>query len=51
MHPANIGKMYLVRQIYYLARLHGNGIIERSWCGLYGKEVVIVGHSEIVGKP
>lgn len=52
MHPANIGKL-----------LFGNGkilpctaasvmeLLAASGIDLYGKEVVVVGHSEIVGKP
>ena len=52
MHPANIGKM-----IFGKARLvpctpaAAMELINASGVDLYGKGVVIVGHSEIVGKP
>ncbi|MCX5669675.1 MAG: bifunctional 5,10-methylenetetrahydrofolate dehydrogenase/5,10-methenyltetrahydrofolate cyclohydrolase [Candidatus Omnitrophica bacterium] len=52
MHPANIGKM-----LFGQARMvtcTANAIMEllnSTGIDLYGKEVVVVGHSEIVGKP
>jgi methylenetetrahydrofolate dehydrogenase (NADP+)/methenyltetrahydrofolate cyclohydrolase len=52
MHPVNIGKIVFGQQnilpctaAAVMELLHSTGI------DLYGKEVVVVGHSEIVGKP
>jgi methylenetetrahydrofolate dehydrogenase (NADP+) / methenyltetrahydrofolate cyclohydrolase len=52
MHPTNIGKM-----LFGQARMvtcTANAVMEllnSTGIDLYGKEVVVVGHSEIVGKP
>jgi methylenetetrahydrofolate dehydrogenase (NADP+)/methenyltetrahydrofolate cyclohydrolase len=52
MHPANMGKMLFGRA--RIVACTANAIMEllnSTNIDLYGKEVVIVGHSEIVGKP
>ena len=52
MHPANIGKLIFGRS--RIIACTANAIMEllnSTGVDLYGKEVVIVGHSEIVGKP
>jgi methylenetetrahydrofolate dehydrogenase (NADP+)/methenyltetrahydrofolate cyclohydrolase len=52
MHPVNIGKMLFGRA--RIAACTANAVMEllnSTGIDLYGKEVVIVGHSEIVGKP
>lgn len=52
MHPVNIGKMLFGRA--RIAACTANAVIElldSTGIDLYGKEVVVVGHSEIVGKP
>ena len=52
MHPANIGKILLGEGgIIPCTASAVMELISVSGIGLYGKEVVIVGHSEIVGKP
>jgi methylenetetrahydrofolate dehydrogenase (NADP+)/methenyltetrahydrofolate cyclohydrolase len=52
MHPENLGKVLLgkwsVAPCTAAACLE---LIESTGVNLYGKEVVVVGHSEIVGKP
>lgn len=52
MHPTNIGKVLFGR--VRIVACTANAVMELlSFTGidLYGKEVVVVGHSEIVGKP
>jgi len=52
MHPANLGKVLLGD--YKIAPCTPQAVMELiklSGVKLYGKETVIVGHSEIVGKP
>ena len=52
MHPTNIGKLLFGRA--RIAACTANAVMEllnSIHVDLYGKEVVIVGHSEIVGKP
>jgi methylenetetrahydrofolate dehydrogenase (NADP+)/methenyltetrahydrofolate cyclohydrolase len=52
MHPTNIGKVLFGRA--RIAACTANAVMEllnSTGVDLYGKEVVIVGHSEIVGKP
>jgi len=52
MHPVNIGKMLFGRA--RIAACTANAVMElldSTGINLYGKEVVVVGHSEIVGKP
>ena len=52
MHPANIGKLlYGHREVAPCTALGALKLLESSGVDLKGKEVVIVGHSEIVGKP
>jgi len=52
MHPANLGRMLLGNAglIPCTARA-AMELIESTGVKLYGKEAVIIGHSEIVGKP
>jgi methylenetetrahydrofolate dehydrogenase (NADP+) / methenyltetrahydrofolate cyclohydrolase len=52
MHPANMGKVLFGRS--KIVACTANAVMEllnSTGVDLYGKEVVIVGHSEIVGKP
>ncbi len=52
MHPSNIGKLMFAKA--RIAACTANAVMEllnSIEMDLYGKEVVIVGHSEIVGKP
>ena len=52
MHPANMGKVLFGRS--RIIACTANAVMELLYStgiDLYGKEVVIVGHSEIVGKP
>lgn len=52
MHPANIGKLLFGQA--RVAACTANAVMEllnSTGIDLYGKEVVVVGHSEIVGKP
>ena len=52
MHPSNLGQVLLGK--WNLAPCTASAclsLIESTGINLYGKEVVIVGHSEIVGKP
>jgi len=52
MHPSNLGQVLLGN--WSIAPCTANAclvLIESTGVDLYGKEVVIVGHSEIVGKP
>jgi methylenetetrahydrofolate dehydrogenase (NADP+)/methenyltetrahydrofolate cyclohydrolase len=52
MHPQNLGQVLLGR--WSLAPCTASAclaLIESTGINLYGKEAVIVGHSEIVGKP
>jgi len=52
MHPTNIGKMLFGRA--RISACTANAVMEllnSTGVDLYGKEVVVVGHSEIVGKP
>ena len=52
MHPSNLGQVLLGK--WNLAPCTASAclaLIESTGINLYGKEVVVVGHSEIVGKP
>ncbi|MFC1645558.1 bifunctional 5,10-methylenetetrahydrofolate dehydrogenase/5,10-methenyltetrahydrofolate cyclohydrolase [Candidatus Omnitrophota bacterium] len=52
MHPSNLGQVLLGK--WKLAPCTASAsfaLIEATGINLYGKEVVVVGHSEIVGKP
>jgi len=52
MHPANIGKMLFGRARIAACTAHAvMELLNSTGIDLYGKEVVVVGHSEIVGKP
>jgi methylenetetrahydrofolate dehydrogenase (NADP+)/methenyltetrahydrofolate cyclohydrolase len=52
MHPANIGRvMFGKARIVPCTAAACMELIGASGCDLYGREVVVVGHSEIVGKP
>jgi methylenetetrahydrofolate dehydrogenase (NADP+)/methenyltetrahydrofolate cyclohydrolase len=52
MHPANIGKILFGKaKLIPCTAASAMELINSSGIDLYGKEVVIVGHSEIVGKP
>lgn len=52
MHPQNLGKILLGSyKIGPCTAMAVMELIESAKVNLYGKEVVVVGHSEIVGKP
>lgn len=52
MHPANIGKVLFAKaKIVPCTAAAVMELINSTAVDLYGKEVVVVGHSEIVGKP
>lgn len=52
MHPQNIGKLLFGKaKLIPCTAAAAMELITSSGIDLYGKEVVIVGHSEIVGKP
>jgi len=52
MHPANIGKIVFGKaKILPCTPAAVMELLNSTGVNLYGKEVVIVGHSEIVGKP
>ncbi len=52
MHPANIGKIVFGQaKILPCTAAAVMELLKESGADLYGKEVVVVGHSEIVGKP
>jgi methylenetetrahydrofolate dehydrogenase (NADP+)/methenyltetrahydrofolate cyclohydrolase len=52
MHPANIGKIVFGKaKIVPCTVAACMQLLKSTGVNLYGKEVVIVGHSEIVGKP
>jgi len=52
MHPENLGKILLGRyKIAPCTAMAVMEILESTGIKLYGKEAVIVGHSDIVGKP
>ncbi len=52
MHPANIGKIIFGKAaILPCTAAAVMELLKETGLDLYGKEVVIVGHSEIVGKP
>lgn len=52
MHPANIGKVLFGKaKIIPCTAAAVMELINSTAIDLYGKEVVVVGHSEIVGKP
>jgi len=52
MHPANIGKIVFGKaKILPCTAAAVMELLNASGADLYGREVVIVGHSEIVGKP
>jgi methylenetetrahydrofolate dehydrogenase (NADP+)/methenyltetrahydrofolate cyclohydrolase len=52
MHPANIGKILFGKaQLFPCTPAAVMELLQETGVDLYGKETVIVGHSEIVGKP
>jgi methylenetetrahydrofolate dehydrogenase (NADP+)/methenyltetrahydrofolate cyclohydrolase len=52
MHPANIGKIVFGKAIILPCTAAAvMELLKETGLDLYGKEVVVVGHSEIVGKP
>lgn len=52
LHPQNLGRLVLGRpSLSPCTALACMELIRASGVDLYGKEVVVVGHSEIVGKP
>jgi methylenetetrahydrofolate dehydrogenase (NADP+)/methenyltetrahydrofolate cyclohydrolase len=52
MHPANIGKIVFGKaKILPCTPAAVMELLKETGVDLYGKEVVVVGHSEIVGKP
>jgi methylenetetrahydrofolate dehydrogenase (NADP+)/methenyltetrahydrofolate cyclohydrolase len=52
MHPANIGKVLFGKaKILPCTAAAVMELLKESGVDLYGREVVVVGHSEIVGKP
>lgn len=52
MHPENLGKVLLGKsKIAPCTAAAAMALVETTGVNLYGKEVVVVGHSEIVGKP
>jgi len=52
MHPENLGKIVLNKQgLAPCTACAVMEILKSTGVDLYGKEVVVVGHSEIVGKP
>ena len=52
MHPANIGKIIFGKaKILPCTAAAVMELLKETGIDLYGKEVVVVGHSEIVGKP
>ena len=52
MHPANIGKIVFGRAVILPCTPAAvMELLKETGVDLYGKEVVMVGHSEIVGKP
>jgi len=52
MHPQNLGNLLLAKEdIVPCTALASMMLIESTGEKIYGKETVIVGHSEIVGKP
>ncbi len=52
MHPQNIGKLLFGKaKLIPCTAAAAMELINSSGIDLYGKEVVVVGHSEIVGKP
>ena len=52
MHPANIGKLLFGKsKLVPCTAAAALELIKSTGVDLYGKEVVVVGHSEIVGKP
>jgi methylenetetrahydrofolate dehydrogenase (NADP+)/methenyltetrahydrofolate cyclohydrolase len=52
MHPENLGKIIFGRQkMAPCTAMAAFELIKSTGVDLYGKEAVIVGHSEIVGKP
>jgi methylenetetrahydrofolate dehydrogenase (NADP+) / methenyltetrahydrofolate cyclohydrolase len=52
MHPANIGKIVFAKaNILPCTAAAVMELLKETGIDLYGKEVVVVGHSEIVGKP
>ena len=52
MHPANIGKIVFAKAgILPCTAAAVMELLKSTEIDLYGKEVVVVGHSEIVGKP
>jgi methylenetetrahydrofolate dehydrogenase (NADP+)/methenyltetrahydrofolate cyclohydrolase len=52
LHPENLGRLILGKPILTpCTALAAVELIKSTGVDLYGKEVVVVGHSEIVGKP
>lgn len=52
MHPENLGKLFFGKAKFIPCTAHSvMELLKSTGVNLYGKEVVVVGHSEIVGKP
>lgn len=52
MHPENLGKLFFGKAKLIPCTAHSvMELITASGVNLYGKEAVVIGHSEIVGKP
>ena len=52
MHPENLGKLFFGKAKFVPCTAHSvMELLRSTGLNLYGKEAVIVGHSEIVGKP
>ena len=52
MHPENLGRLFFGKARFIPCTAHSvMELLKAAGINLYGKEVVVVGHSEIVGKP
>lgn len=52
MHPENLGKLFLGKAKVIPCTAHSvMELLKATGVNLYGKEAVVIGHSEIVGKP
>ena len=52
MHPENLGRLFFGRPKFIPCTANSvMELLKASGVNLYGKEVVVIGHSEIVGKP
>ena len=52
MHPENLGKLFFGQAKFIPCTAHSvMELLRSTGVSLRGKEVVVVGHSEIVGKP